>query len=574
MKRNVVPKFFLLLVVCLNSAFVRATNETRWVGLDLGQPHVITKIGLVLHQTDGQDPLPPLGIIEGANQEDYMDALPLYIVTQPQVPADVVYFDIHHSKGFRYVRYVPPAGARCEVSELTCYGQPGVGDDTRPYQLTNLPTVCVHTVNDQEPYDKKHQIDCNISILAANHSKIITQTGTIRMRGNGSSEYPKMPYRIKFNEKQQVLDAPAKAKKWTLINNYGDKTLMRNLLAFEISKKMKMPYTPYGTLVDVMVNGEYKGVYQLCDQVQVHKGRVDITEMTPEDNEGEALTGGYLFEIDAYAREEKSWFRSGDGKTVTIHSPDDDVITPSQASYIESYFNTMERAWRQYLDLNTFIRHFLTGELAGSTDTYWSVYLYKERGNDTTYVGPVWDFDLAFENDHRTYPINDKSDFVFRSGGSCASGMKAFVSSIIDDAAVRQQMETVWRDVRHQGLDDQFLIQKADSLKNVLSVAQALNFVRWPILYEQVQKEPVIWGSYDEEVENVKRYIQDRFVWMDEMLHYNTTPDHITDIGIDASQPMEIYSISGVYEGHDLQQVKPGIYIIKQGQIRRKVVKK
>ena len=61
---------------------------------------------------------------------------------------------------------------------------------------------------------------------------------------------------------------------------------------------------------------------------------------------------------------------------------------------------------------------------------------------------------------------------------------------------------------------------------------------------------------------------------MDEMLHYNTTPDHITDIGIDASQPMEIYSISGVYEGHDLQQVKPGIYIIKQGQIRRKVVKK
>lgn len=574
MKRNVVPKFFLLLVVCLNSAFVRATNETRWVGLDLGQPHVITKIGLVLHQTDGQDPLPPLGIIEGANQEDYMDALPLYIVTQPQVPADVVYFDIHHSKGFRYVRYVPPAGARCEVSELTCYGQPGVGDDTRLYQLTNLPTVCVHTVNDQEPYDKKHQIDCNISILAANHSKIITQTGTIRMRGNGSSEYPKMPYRIKFNEKQQVLDAPAKAKKWTLINNYGDKTLMRNLLAFEISKKMKMPYTPYGTLVDVMVNGEYKGVYQLCDQVQVHKGRVDITEMTPEDNEGEALTGGYLFEIDAYAREEKSWFRSGDGKTVTIHSPDDDVITPSQASYIESYFNTMERAWRQYLDLNTFIRHFLTGELAGSTDTYWSVYLYKERGNDTTYVGPVWDFDLAFENDHRTYPINDKSDFVFRSGGSCASGMKAFVSSIIDDAAVRQQMETVWRDVRHQGLDDQFLIQKADSLKNVLSVAQALNFVRWPILYEQVQKEPVIWGSYDEEVENVKRYIQDRFVWMDEMLHYNTTPDHITDIGIDASQPMEIYSISGVYEGHDLQQVKPGIYIIKQGQIRRKVVKK
>lgn len=152
--------------------------------------------------------------------------------------------------------------------------------------------------------------------------------------------------------------------------------------------------------------------------------------------------------------------------------------------------------------------------------------------------------------------------------------MKTFVSSIIDDADVRQKMEGIWREVRHQGLNDQFLIHHADSLKEVLNVAQKLNFTRWPILYEQVQKEPVIWGSYDEEVENVKRYIQNRFVWMDQMLHYNIIPDYITDIGIDESQPMQIYSISGVYEGHDLHQVKPGIYIIKQGQARRKVVKK
>lgn len=336
MKRNVVPKrLFLLLVVCLNSAFVRATTETRWVGLDLGQPYVITKVGLALHQTDGQDPLPPLGIIEGANQEDYMDALPLLMITDPQdVTAGIVYYDISNSKGFRYVRYVSPSGARCNVSDLTCYGHPGVGDETHLYQITNLPTITIHTLEGKEPYDKVNQIPCSISILSADKSTLLAESGTIRLRGNGSSEYPKLPYRIKFDEKQQVLDAPAKAKKWTLINNYADKTLMRNLLAFGISQKMKMSYTPYGTLVDVILNGEYKGNYQLCDQVQVHKGRIEITPMTPEDNEEPALTGGYHFEVDAYARFENSWFQSADGKPVTIHTPDEKSITSSQRSIV------------------------------------------------------------------------------------------------------------------------------------------------------------------------------------------------------------------------------------------------
>ena len=575
MKRNVVPKrLFLLLVVCLNSAFVRATTETRWVGLDLGQPYVITKVGLALHQTDGQDPLPPLGIIEGANQEDYMDALPLLMITDPQdVTAGIVYYDISNSKGFRYVRYVSPSGARCNVSDLTCYGHPGVGDETHLYQITNLPTITIHTLEGKEPYDKVNQIPCSISILSADKSTIIAESGTVRLRGNGSSEYPKLPYRIKFDEKQQVLDAPAKAKKWTLINNYGDKTLMRNLLAFGISKKMKMPYTPYGTLVDVMLNGEYKGNYQLCDQVQVHKGRIEITPMTPEDNEEPALTGGYHFEVDAYARFENSWFQSADGKPVTIHTPDEKSITSSQRSYIESYFNTMERHWRQYLDLNTFIRHFLVGELAGSTDTYWSVHMYKDRDNDTTYVGPCWDFDLAFENDNRTYPINDKTDFIFRNGGSCAAGMKDFVSSIIDDEDVRQKMKDIWREVRNEGLNETFMLNLVDSLKAELSIAQAYNFVRWPILNEKVQKEPIAWGNYDDEVAHVKRYIKERFVWMDQMLSYNDAPGDISEV-LDEAQPVQIYSVSGIYYGNDLQSMKPGIYIIKQGKSRKKVVKK
>ena len=188
---------------------------------------------------------------------------------------------------------------------------------------------------------------------------------------------------------------------------------MRNLLAFHISEVIGMPYTPYGRSVDVILNGEYKGCYQLCDQIEVNKNRVNIDEMETSDISGEALTGGYLWEIDAYADQEVSWFNSNHNIPVTIKSPDEEDITPEQSKYVADFFNKMEETvyatyfdnkdygWRSILDAETFLKHFLIGELSGNTDTYWSVYQYKKRGEDKAYTGPVWDFDIAFDNDNR-----------------------------------------------------------------------------------------------------------------------------------------------------------------------------
>ena len=97
--------------------------------------------------------------------------------------------------------------------------------------------------------------------------------------------------------------------------------------------------------------------------------------MTPEDISGTALTGGYLIEVDAYAYDETSYFVSSKGNPVTIKSPDEDEIKPEQSQYIKNHFNLMEQQWNTYLDLTTFLRHFLVGELSGNTDTYWSVYM-------------------------------------------------------------------------------------------------------------------------------------------------------------------------------------------------------
>ena len=117
---------------------------------------------------------------------------------------------------------------------------------------------------------------------------------------------------------------------------------MRNILAFELSRRMGLAYTPYCHPVDVVLNGEYKGCYQLCDQIEVNKNRVDITEMEPEDVNMPDLSGGYLVEIDAYASGEASYFISSSGIPVTIKSPDDEDIVNAQYQYIKNYFNSME----------------------------------------------------------------------------------------------------------------------------------------------------------------------------------------------------------------------------------------
>jgi len=561
----------------LNTFFASWERSYTWAGLDLGEPYVITRVGWSPRNDSNGPKRVLLGVFEGANREDFMDALPLHIIDKQGAVGLMSYADVDCSRGFRYVRYVGPDDARCNIAELEFYGHQGYGDDSHLYQLTNLPTVSIHTEDGVTPYDKEHQIVSQLTVISDNGTRLVSEPGTIRERGNASRSFPKKPYRIKFDKKQQMPGAAGKAKKWTLINNYGDKTLMRNLLAFELSRRMGMPYTPYGQAVDVLLNGEYKGCYQLCDQIQVHPNRVDIEEMTAEDISGTALTGGYLIEVDAYAYEEASMFYSNQYNPVTIKSPIEDVITKQQSQYIENHFNKMESQWTRYLDTNTFLRHFLVGELSGNTDTYWSVYMYKHRDNDTIYTGPVWDFDLAFENDNRTYPVNSKSDYIYRSGGSFAGNMKNFVDNVvIRNNKARNRLVEIWDEARQGGLTEETMVAYIDSLEEELQHSQQLNFQRWPVMNQKVHQNPRIWGSYTAEVQNVRRFMKERIQWMDKKLGYTyvSLPSGVVWTRIDYDQPYTVWTMAGQCCGTDLSTLPHGVYIVRQGQVSKKIVRR
>ena len=569
----------------LNTFYASYGRSYTWVGLDLGTPHVITRAGWS-PRNDGVGPeRVVLGMIEGANRSDFLDAVPLYLIDQKGVIGEMHYADIMVSKGFRYVRYVGPHDKRCNIAELEFYGHAGEGDDSKFYLPSGIPVVIMNTVNAEEPYDKEHNIPSYVRIIDTDNSYVI-DTATTRLRGNASLNFAKKPYRIKFESKQRPLDAPAKAKKWTLISNYGDKTLMRNLLAFHISEVIGMPYTPYGRSVDVILNGEYKGCYQLCDQIEVNKNRVNIDEMETSDISGEALTGGYLWEIDAYADQEVSWFNSNHNIPVTIKSPDEEDITPEQSKYVANFFNKMEETvyatyfdnkdygWRSILDAETFLKHFLIGELSGNTDTYWSVYQYKKRGEDKAYTGPVWDFDIAFDNDYRTYPLNNKSEFVCFNGGSTAGSMGQFVRRVVlQDAQTLPELREIWAVARCNGIDSASLCMWIDSIAEEIDRSQTFTFMRWDILNRQEHMNPVARGSFAAEVAYLKDYISKRVEWMDKRLGYVHTD--VQSPVTSSPLPIAIWDIMGrmVYAGSEMPMLENGLYVVQEnGQTTIKLI--
>lgn len=501
--------------------FASYDRSGTWVGLDLGSKHVITKIGYSPRIT--QSHRVELAMIEGANNPDFSDALPIHMIKQSAPERQMTYEQTSCSRGFRYVRYVSPNDVRCNLAELEFYGYEDEGDDSKLYQLTNLPTVVINTEGSQEIVSKEEELSSTVYIISEEGTNLLATTETgVRGRGNASwDQFPKKPYRLKFKSKQSPLGAPASAKKWTLISNYSDKSLMRNILAFEASRRIGQAYTPYCHPVDVIVNGEYRGCYQLCDQVEAAEGRVPAKD-------------GYLIEIDAYAWKEVSAFWSWRGTPVTIKHPDEDDITDSQRQHIESFFNQMETAalgedftdpekgYRKYLDLESFLRNLLVGDFCGNTDLLWSVYMYKDATDGKLYTGPTWDHDLSFDNDYRSYPVNANNDFIFLFVPSPASdAVRDITRKIVkEDPEAKNLLAQYWNQALEEG-DIKTLPEYLDQTYVLLQESQELNFKRWDILNSQVHMNFQALGTYEAEVNFLKNCVKERLVKFDEYVKNN-----------------------------------------------------
>ncbi len=516
------------------------SNAFGWVGLDLGEPHVITRIGFTpASGWQGADRM-FLSLFEGANSPDFMDAIPLYFIGErPATGADAV-ADVNVSRGFRYVRYVGGTGSYCNIAELSFYGHAGVGDDSRFYQITNLPTLSIHVKDNILPTVRGEDFTSNSVLIYEDGTMLQEYPIQFRVRGNFSSTHENKAFRMKYDDgkSHHVMrggknESPAKCKKWVLINSYRDKTLMRNPVAWAMSKRGELQWTPWSQVVDLIVNGDYRGTYTLADAVTIDKNRIRITEMTETDIEGEGITGGYYIEADNNYSRETYHFLSSHGNTMSVHEPDEDIMQPAQFQYIQNAWNNMEgivfgknytdpeAGLRSVVDVESFLRWFLISEFNGNTDMICQVFLYKERGDDHFYTGPVWDADLALENDITTYPANERMDWTYkvRQTGQYSQ----LVSRILSDPSVFAQLQEIWAKLRKKGaFNPEDVAADVDSLRREIRESANLNFTRWPYLNQELSLNPQVPGSWELEVDRVRDYVYNRVAWMDEMLSYGT----------------------------------------------------
>ena len=280
---------------------------------------------------------------------------------------------------------------------------------------TGLPVMYLDTEQAAPIVSKEDFVPAVFSIRSEDSSEYLEETAcSVRGRGNTTWEWPKKPYLIRLDKRESLLGMP-KHKRWVLLANFMDRTLMRNLVSMKVASMTGLDWTPRCRSIELVLNGKHVGNYLLIEQVRVDKNRVPVTEMTPEDNEGEALTGGYLLELDFHYDNQVQW-RDPHGRShqpgfeasipFGVKYPDPEDLTPSQLSYIQGFisraagalygdgFTDSEKGYAAYLDVDSFIDYWLVFEVMGNHElgNPGSVYFHKDRGGKLK-AGPCWDFD-------------------------------------------------------------------------------------------------------------------------------------------------------------------------------------
>lgn len=234
------------------------------------------------------------------------------------------------------------------------------------------------------------------------------------IKGHGNhtwKHYDKKPYRLKFQDKVAPLGMRDNRHFTLLPHADDDMVCLRNTVGFELSRLIGMAYTPAQEPVEVVLNGDYVGLYMLTEKIRVGRNRVEITEQEDLATDPEEITGGWLLEIDNYEYDGQIYIpdttNDQNSVNITIHEPEE--LSQEQRSYITDFVkkadeaihsaNKSSKVWERYIDMDTLARYYIVREIVDDAESFrGSCYIHKDRGADTKLIfGPVWDFGNAFQ---------------------------------------------------------------------------------------------------------------------------------------------------------------------------------
>jgi len=361
---------------------------------------------------------------------------------------------------------------------------------------------------------------------------------SIEIRGSTSQQYPKKSYGVETqdalgnNNNVPILGMPAE-NDWVLYAPYPDKTLMRNTLAYDLFGKM-VHYSPRTRFCELIVNGEYKGVYEIHERIKIDNDRLDLAKLDADDNAGDSLTGGYVIKVDKQTGTGGWNWTSPVNPNVYFqyHDPEETELTAQQKSYIQGFVNNFENAlngpnfadpangYRKYIDVQSFMDFQIMQELGRTVDGYRSSsFLHKQVDSygGRLSAGPMWDFNLSFGNADYCDAFAIQG-WQYQFGQICQGYVPEvpfWWEKLVSDPRYQSELRCRWDDLRAGPLATQTVTAWIDSVATVLDESKTRNFQRWPILGQYVNWNYFVGNTYAEEITWLKDWISQRLSWLD-----------------------------------------------------------
>jgi CotH kinase protein/Secretion system C-terminal sorting domain len=414
---------------------------------------------------------------------------------------------------------------------------------------SNLPVLIINTNGQTIPDEPKITADMGIIYSGTGVRNNITDPFNhyngkigIEIRGESSQQFPMKSYSIELrdvagNSQDKSLFGLPKESDWVLYAPYNEKTLMHNFLAYTMAREMGR-WAANCRYVEVVINGDYKGIYVFMEKIKRNSGRVNISKLNTTDVAGDAVTGGYIFAID---KDPDAWYsayttpNSTKGQKIrySYTYPKITAIVPAQQDYLKRYVDSFETAfnslqyqdkqngWRKFADEPSFIDYFILNEVSRNVDGYrLSIYMYKDRQSKGGKIiaGPAWDYDLAFRNANYCQG-SSINGWAYDFNQICSEDfwqIPFWWNKLQQDSAFQSNLRCRWKQLRQTSLSNSRINFLIDSIASLTAEARVRHFQRWPVLGQYIWPNPQpIPATYQEEIVVLKDWLAKRLTWID-----------------------------------------------------------
>jgi len=367
-----------------------------------------------------------------------------------------------------------------------------------------LPILSIQTEENENVTDNEEYVDGSVHVRIEGNCNEEVSEVKIRTRGNSTLIPDKKAYQIKFPDKTGVLGMPEN-KRWVLLANYFDKTMLRNEVGFEFGRISDMDWTPQSKFIELKLNNEYLGTYLITQKVEEGTHRVNIGDE------------GFLLEVVPEERlEDDEVTIETERFTVVVKEPNINA-GGIQYQYIQDYLSQMEAAlygedfmddqlgYANYLDVESCVDWYLINEIAKNTDAAFhaSVFMYLIPGEKLK-MGPVWDFDLSFGN------VNYNDNFI--PEGFWMKDAR-WIKRLFEDPEFVDKVKSRYEFFYSNKAN---MINMINSNASLINSSQDENYEKWETLGELIWPNPVSFDTFEEEVDYLSDWIDKRMEWLNE----------------------------------------------------------